>query len=703
MNAKKLLKLGFLIKSGFVRIRRLEIGKKDKRLKKDLLIEVLCEELPAIPFLKEESQILQKWIRIADSFRLSANFEFFYTPRRLVLMSRDFPMMQTEEEIEFFGPPIGIAYVQGDKNQGLSKAGESFLKKYNITQAQSKIKDGKEVMYFSQKIQGRKSEELLEEMIMQWLQSLHFGKSMRWGSQPDYFIRPIRNLLVLLDQEALEINLWGIKSHCHTFVHRDYGFEAQKVSNIKDYLETLKQGGVILDPKMRRSKILQEIAEIENCHEVEIELDEELLSEVIAITEYPSALYGEFDQEFLNLPKEIIVTSMKENQRYFALYKQGKLHHGFVVVINSMSKDLSLIIQGNQKVLRARLSDAMFFYQNDLKKPLSSYDLSKITFVEGLGSMQDKVNREKQIALYLLRGQENLDVLEAISISKSDLLSEVVGEFPSLQGIMGSYYAINEDKKGIAYRNALVSCAIKEQYFHGKDGDIGLSSLNSAYVALSFRLETLLSLFSIGKIPSGSKDPYALRRAGNAVLKILQAYPIALSQEDLCSLAKHYQAFDSSKLWEFLLERMEGVLGINASILRSVIRGREKDLRGIMQKSLALNEVFEETDKEAMIATFKRVANITKDIVEQKIDPGLFQTPQEQKLYECIQDIKKEEFLEIKFYLYALFSLKDPLESFFDGVMVNVEDEAIKNNRKALIYEIYLMFLEVSDIKEISN
>lgn len=672
-------------------------------MKKDLLIEILCEELPAIPFLKEEAQILEKWKKVIDSFRLNANFEFFYTPRRLVLISRDFPMKQEDEEVEFFGPPLEIAYIQGDKNQGLSKAGESFLKKCNITQAQSKTKDGKEVMYFSQKVQGQKSEALLGEMIAQWLRSLHFGKSMRWGSEPDSFIRPIRNLLILLDQKPLELQLWGVKGNAHTFVHRDYGFEPRKISSIEHYLETLKEGGVILDPQMRRAKILQGIEKIENQYQVKVELDEELLNEVVAITEYPSALYGEFDQEFLDLPKEIIVTSMKENQRYFALYKNGGLYHGFVVVINSMSKDPSLIIEGNQKVLRARLSDAMFFYQNDLKKPLSSYDLSKIAFVEGLGSMQDKVDREKQIALYLLREKENLDVLEAISISKSDLLSEVVGEFPSLQGIMGSYYVSCEEKRGIPHRNASISHAVKEQYFHGGDGDLAPSSLSSAYVALSFRLETLLSLFSIGKIPSGSKDPYALRRAGNAVLKILQAYPIALSQEDLLNLSKHYQAFDASKLWEFLLERMEGVLGINASILRSVIKGRERDLRGIMQKSLVLSEVFEKTDKEAMIATFKRVANITKDAKEQKIDPKLFQTPQEEKLYECIQAIKGEKFLEIEAYLYALFSLKAPLESFFEDVMVNVEEEAIRNNRKALIYEIYLMFLEVGDIKEISN
>lgn len=674
-------------------------------MKKDLLVEILCEELPAIPFLKEEPHILAKWNKVASKFALEASFEFFYTPRRLVLLSRDFPVAQEEVEVEFFGPPLELAYIQGDIKQGLSRAGEGFLKKCNTTQVQSRIKDGREVMYFSQKIAGKRSENLLGEMITEWLESLHFGKSMRWGAVSMPFIRPIRNIVVFFDKKALDLEVWGLRISSQTFLHRDCGFEPKEIRSLDHYRDVLKQGGVILDPKERRSKILQEVAEIENRHNIKVELDSELLSEVVAITEHPSVLLGRFESKFLTLPKEIIITSMKENQRYFAVYKGDELDCGFVVVVNSTHQDTQLMLEGNEKVLKARLSDAMFFYRNDLKKPLASYDLSNIVFVEGLGSMQDKVQREKQIALYLLRGEENQDLLEAISIAKSDLLSEVVGEFPSLEGIMGSYYVMHEAKEGIPHRSDRIACAIREQYFHG--GDHAPSSLFSAYVALSFRLDTLLSLFALGKIPSGSKDPYALRRAGNAVLRILQIHPIALSQEDLYRLSAIYPtSLDldvADKLWGFLLERMEGVLRINASILRSVIKGGEKDLGKLMQKSLALHELFDQTDKEAMMVTFKRVANITKDAQRQEINSELFETPQEHELYRRLEAIKAQGIIEIKSYLRSLFDLRDVLDAFFESVMVNVEEKAVRDNRKALVYEMYLMFLEIGDIKEISN
>ncbi|WP_027327265.1 glycine--tRNA ligase subunit beta [Helicobacter pametensis] len=671
-------------------------------MKANLLIEVLCEELPAIPFLKEEPNILAKWQMILKEYQLEASFEFYYTPRRLVLISRDFPLKQNDRQIEFFGPPVGIAYIQGDPSKGLSKAGESFLQKCKISQAKTAQKDGKEVLYWSESVAGAESESVLGEMIGKWIASLQFGKSMRWGALQDSFIRPIRSVVALLGSKSVEFELFGVRSGDFTYVHRDCGFEPKSFGDLESYLNILKEGGVILDPKERKAKILKEINQIQAQKNVEIELDEELLAEIIAITESPKALYGSFDQEFLELPREVIVTSMKENQRYFALYQDQKLHNGFVVITNSVNGDDALIVKGNEKVLRARLSDAMFFYRNDLKRALLDYDLSKIAFVEGLGSMAEKVEREKEIASFLSKGDQ--EVLEAQQISKSDLLSEMVGEFPELQGVMGEYYALHEMTLNLPYRNAKIARALREQYMpNGEDDEIPSSQMG-AYLALSYRLDLLLALFSIGKIPSGSKDPYGLRRSGNAILKILQVHPIALSLESLEILAKHYKDFDVLKVWEFLLERMEGVLKLNPSILRSVIKGKEKDLAKMMAKSIALAEVFEEEDKDLILSTFKRVANITKEIPKtQKIDPALFQEAQEHTLYEAIQHIQSEPRVDLKSYIKSLFSLKAPLEEFFERVMVNVEDEQIRENRKMLIYQIYEMFLEIGDIKEITG
>lgn len=679
----------------------LEDLKQPKDRRDILLVEILSEELPAIPFLKEKSKILEKWKNILEEYQLKANFDFFYTPRRMVLISRDFPLKQEDRELEFFGPPLEIAYVNGDVKEGLSKAGESFLKKCNVSEVQTRQKEGKECLYFSQRIKGRESCEFLGEMIAKWLKSLQFGKSMRWGDLSDSFIRPIRNIAVLLGDRGVEFELFGVRSSLKTFLHRDFGFEARSFASLEEYLQLLKEGGVILDPQKRREKILQEIKEIEKQRGLSVELDESLLDEVVTITEYPRALLGEFEEQFLALPKEVIITSMKENQRYFAVYKDGALHQGFIVVINSMSEDVQMIIEGNERVLRARLSDAMFFYHNDLKKPLDSYDLSKIAFVEGLGSMADKIDRERVIVKHFSKG--NAEALEAVKISKSDLLSEMVGEFPELQGIMGEYYVLAEAKRGVPKRNESIALAIREQYFFAADEGKGAISKLGAYLALAYRLDLLMALFSIGKIPSGSKDPYALRRAGNAILKILQTHQIGFRMDDLQELSSQYQSFELSKLWDFLLERIEGVLGINPSILRSVVAGYEKDLGKIMQKCLALNEIFEKVDKEAFISLFKRVANITKDAVRKPIDPTLFQMPQEKNLYAHLQEIQRQNFGEIKAYIEALFGLRTPLEAFFEAVMVNVDEEALKENRKALIYEIYAMFLEIGDIKEITN
>lgn len=679
-------------------------------MKTEVLIEILSEELPAIPFLKEEPKILQKWKEKLEENCLECHFEFDYTPRRMVLISKDFPLKQADKNIELFGPPVEIAYINGDKSKGLSKAGEGFVKKCGGGEIGVVSKDGKEVLYFCKREAGVESSKLLPKMIKEWLESLSFGKSMRWGSLGESFIRPIRNIATLFDGKGIEFEAFGVKSCLQTFVHRDCGFEPRAFSSIKEYLEILQNNGVILSPKKREESILKDFKELEERHKISIEIDKELLAEVVAITEYPRAVLGRFDEEFLALPQEVIITSMKENQRYFAIHKEGKLYNGFIVVINSMSQSVEQIIKGNEKVLRARLSDAMFFYHNDLNKPLSSYDLSKIAFVEGLGSIEDKVKREGKIAEYLFQDNgcnpkclERL--LEAVKISKSDLLSEMVGEFPELQGVMGEYYALEEMKKGVALRDEQIARAIREQYLPKGEGGELPSDKFSSIVALSYRLDSLLALFSVGKIPSGSKDPFALRRAGNGIVRIVSEQNISLSLKSLEDMAKlcSYAEFDVKKVWEFLLERIEGVIKINASILRSVIAGGERELDKIVQKALALNQVFEGSDKEALVSTFKRVANITKDIKEtREVSPSLLEQKEEKELLECAKAIKNQKFESILEYIQALFTLKAPLESFFDNVMVNVENEALRENRKALVYQVYQMFLEVGDIKEIA-
>lgn len=680
---------------------------------KDLLVEILVEELPAIPFLKEFPNIELKWQQIVQKYNLNSKPSLFYTPRRIVIIDESFPEMSEQTKEEFFGPPIAIAYEGGDKNKSLSKAGEGFCKKCQIKPEEVQVisKDGKELLYHSKQIKGVAAQDVLANIVKEFIASLNFGKSMRWGSLSESFIRPIRNICILFGAEHIPISAYGMSGRAATKIHTDISFEWMQITSIAQYLQVLKDGYVILSAQERRDKILQEISQIQKEKNIQVEIDEDLLSEVIAITEYPKALYGEFEKTFLELPKEVIITSMKENQRYFATFSNQTLHNGFIVVSNATASKSEKIVLGNQKVLKARLSDAMFFYHNDLKNGLDSSRLQEVAFVNELGSIADKVEREKKIGLFLAQKYQNslnlknanAMVEEAICIAKADLLTEMVYEFPELQGLMGYYYAQAEG------RDTHISLAIKEQYLPSGEDSALPSNIFSSIVALANKLDTIFALFSVGKLPTGSKDPFALRRASSGVIKIIldKNLPFDLHNDivELFSVGDYKTSDDkiTATIEDFFIERLEAIIAVNPSILRSVLSTSERDICSIVAKSKALHSFFEKSDKEAFISTFKRVANITKEMKDiSSIDEELLKIPEEIKLYECYYSITHQSFNNIDEKIEALFSLKKPLDDFFENVLVNDSDEKKRENRKNLIFSIYQKFLEVGDIKEIA-
>lgn len=680
---------------------------------KDLLVEILVEELPAIPFLKEFPNIELKWQQIVQKYNLNSKPSLFYTPRRIVIIDESFPVMSEQTKEEFFGPPIAIAYEGGDKNKSLSKAGEGFCKKCQIKPEEVQVisKDGKELLYHSKQIKGVAAQDVLANIVKEFIASLNFGKSMRWGSLSESFIRPIRNICILFGAEHIPISAYGMSGRATTKIHTDISFEWMQITSIAQYLQVLKDGYVILSAQERRDKILQEISQIQKEKNIQVEIDEDLLSEVIAITEYPKALYGEFEKTFLELPKEVIITSMKENQRYFATFLNQTLHNGFIVVSNATASKSEKIVLGNQKVLKARLSDAMFFYHNDLKNGVDSSRLQEVAFVNELGSIADKVEREKKIGLFLAQKYQNslnlknanAMVEEAICIAKADLLTEMVYEFPELQGLMGYYYAQAEG------RDTHISLAIKEQYLPNGEDSALPSNIFSSIVALANKLDTIFALFSVGKLPTGSKDPFALRRASSGVIKIIldKNLPFDLHNDivELFSVGNYKTSDDkiTATIEDFFIERLEAIIAVNPSILRSVLSTSERDICSIVAKSKALHSFFEKSDKEAFISTFKRVANITKEMKDiSSIDEELLKIPEEIKLYECYQSITHQNFNNIDEKIEALFSLKKPLDDFFENVLVNDSDEKKRENRKNLIFSIYQKFLEVGDIKEIA-
>ncbi|MCH4606029.1 glycine--tRNA ligase subunit beta [Helicobacter pylori] len=695
----------------------------------ELLVEILVEELPAQALLNEYKEMPKKLHALFQKRALEVgNIEIFYTPRRLCLLIKDFPLLTQETKEEFFGPPVKIACNNEYKTQGLNALGLGFYQKLGLKDHQhfqTAFKNNKEVLYHAKIHAKEPTKDLIMPIVLEFLEGLNFGKSMRWGNVEKSFIRPIHNICVLFNGENfndIEVKEYGFKTKQATKVHRQEGFDFIQVDSPKAYFEVLEKNHVILDPKKREAKILQEIKELETKHHIIVETDRDLLDEVVAITEYPSVLLGEFDKAFLKLPSEIIITSMKENQRYFAAFSQKSqesptLHNGFIVVSNAINKDKQKIIAGNQKVLKARLSDAVFFYENDLKKPLDNAPLESVVFVQGLGTLKDKMEREATIAQYLTQKyasslnmplEKALELVSrAVKIAKADLLSEVVYEFNELQGIMGYYYALKQNE------NELVALSVKEQYLPASENAPLPSSVFSAIVALSLKLDSLFSLFSAGKIPSGSKDPFALRRLSFGLLKIIAHYGLGFDlKADLKNLFEKvgvYQRFDLEILEKFLLERFHNLIDCNPSIIRSVLNTSERDIVNIIQKVKALKRFLDDPKnaqkKELLFSAFKRLANINKDRnpnESSEFSISLFKESQEHALFEAFNAIKTSAFESLDSKIEAYFGLHAPLEEYFKSVLVMDKDIEIQKNRKNFLWGVYQSFLEIGDIKEIA-
>ena len=680
---------------------------------KPLLIEIGVEELPAIPFLKELPNIEKKWLSILEVNAVGCEFKFYYTPRRLVLWHNEFPTSQANREEEFFGAPVAVAYKDGEA----TPAALGFARKCGVSLEEigRSKKNGKEVLYFKKEIQGEDSKTLIGDMVEEFISKLNFGKSMRWGSYDKSFIRPIRWIGAMLGDEHVPFKVYNVESKYFSYPHRTISYEPFAYDFAGDYFKKLENGGVVLYQNKRKEMVLEQFKIIEKQNSINIEIDEDLLAEIVAITEYPKALMGTFDKEFLRLPPEVIITSMKEHQRYFPVFKDKKVTNSFIVVSNAISNDYDLIVKGNEKVLRARLSDGLFFYDNDLRDGLSFSGLKDVVFLDGLGSVLDKVVREKAVIEYLeTKYEKNLsieidyknkkeisDILNrAVMMSKADLLSEMVYEFTELQGLMGYYYA------KAAGEDELVSLALKEQYLPDSfEGELP-SNLCSSLVALSNKLDSLLALFSIGKIPTGTKDPFALRRAVNGIIKIVLNKNLSFDiKKDFKNLSSNYASFEIEKLELFFLERINQFFDANPSVIKAVVSSGERDIVKLSLKIEALKSIASNSGFKEVFSTFKRVANIIKNVDIEKelhVDTKLFETEEEKELH---VEFKKRVHNKYKTYedkLDSLFGLKPQIDNFFNNVMVNADNTNVKTNRQNLIATIYKEFRLIADIKEIT-
>lgn len=681
----------------------------------DFLLELGTEELPP-KALKTLIAALQENIEESlktEELSFSA-IKSFAAPRRLAVLVENLASETPSKEIVVWGPPAAIAF---DAEGKPTKAAVAFAEKNNIdTSALKSESDGKaEKLVARITTQGKKTVDLLEAIIENAFAKLPIAKRMRWGAKREEFVRPAHWLVMLYGKDVVKANILGLQAGRTTRGHRFHYNNTIELAQANDYLSTLKNTGFVLaDREERKNLIQQQVnAEAKKIGGIAV-IDPDLLDEVTALVEWPNALTGKFEQRFLQVPAEALIASMKEHQKYFHVVdSNGKLMPNFITVANIASKDASQIIDGNERVIRPRLSDAAFFFETDKKTTLASLRerLKTIVFQAQLGTIYEKTERVAKLAKVIaaqLKADEKL-AERAGHLCKSDLVTNMVGEFDNMQGIAGYYYALNDGE------NADVAAAMNEQYLPRFAGDQLPETTTGAIIALADRLDTISGIFGIGQQPTGSKDPFALRRASIAVLRILVEKNLALDLRELLTFAKnqHNNLTVGDELVEqvlgYMLDRFRAFYedaNIPAEVFQSVNAKQLSQPLDINQRVLAVNEFSKLPQAQALAAANKRVSNILSKqnaSTNAVVHSDLLQEDAEKNLARAISGkaelvtplFAKREYTKA---LAALADLQQPVDAFFDSVMVMCEDAALQKNRLALLQQLRGLFLEVADI-----
>lgn len=681
----------------------------------DFLLELGTEELPPkalktlIAALHENIEASLK----AEDLSFSA-VKSFAAPRRMAVLVENLASETPSKELVVWGPPAAIAF---DAEGKPTKAAIAFAEKNGIAASELKAEsDGKAeklVARISQ--QGKKTFELLEAIVNDAFTKLPIAKRMKWGAKREEFVRPAHWLVMLFGADVVNASVLGLQAGRTTRGHRFHYNNTIELAQAGDYLAALKSTGFVLaDMSERKTLIEQQVnAEAKKVGGVAV-IDPDLLDEVTALVEWPNALTGKFEERFLQVPAEALIASMKEHQKYFHVVDaNGKLMPNFITVANIASKDPSQIIDGNERVIRPRLSDAAFFFETDKKTTLAALRerLKTIVFQAQLGTVYEKTERVAKLAK-LIAAQLKADEASAVragELCKSDLVTNMVGEFDNMQGIAGYYYALNDGE------NAEVAAAMNEQYLPRFAGDALPETITGAIIALADRLDTISGIFGIGQQPTGSKDPFALRRASIAVLRILVEKNLALDLRELLTFAKsqHSNLTVGDELVEqvlgYMLDRFRAFYedaNIPAEVFQAVTAKQLSQPLDINQRVLAVNEFRKLPQAQALAAANKRVSNILSkqnassnavihsDLLKEEAEINLARAiSAKAELVTPLFD--KREYTKA---LAALADLQQPVDAFFDSVMVMCEDAALQQNRLALLQQLRGLFLEVADI-----
>ena len=691
-----------------------------------LLIEFITEELPpnSLKELGEKfGQLITQGLK-EQSLIKDSDMKVFSTPRRLGVKILNVADRGEDKKTLIKLMPEKIGFDEkGQSTQALSKK----LQSINETdEAISRIKredeKGQTILYIEKNIVGINLEDILSKIIDNCINQLPIKKMMSYQLDDGWtsvnFVRPIKNLLILHGSEILKISSLGFEATNKSFGHR---FESkEKILNV-DHADNyekilLKTGGVITNFNQRKEKIYTDIILAAKSFKEELHIveDEALLNEVTALVEMPNILIGSFEERFLKIPQECLILTMKVNQKYFPLFdKSNQLTNYFIIVSNLTPKDPTNIIQGNEKVIRPRLADAGFFFEQDKKQSLKSLSqkLSSIVYHNKLGTQADRAGRVGLILKHIseeLEFKQDINYEEFALISKADLLSQMVGEFPELQGVMGAIYA-SED---VQYKN--IASAIEDHYKPKFSGDSLPKNLFGNYAALAEKFETLIGLFSINEQPTGDKDPFSLRRNAIGIIRILIEKNIPLNFSNLIDMHTPKGKKDScNSLKTFIYERLSNYLkdkNFTSNEVDAVISLKPYHLNDVISKLEAIKKFSNLEQSKDLASANKRVSNILKKYTGSitKVDELLLSEVEEIRLFKTItklnptisEDLGKKNFIGA---LNSLVDLKDPIDEFFENVMVNSKDEKIKMNRHNLLKHLHISLNSVADISKLAN
>ena len=681
-----------------------------------LLLEIGVEELPSRFGQTTLDQIENNLSKLLKEERINFdNIEKYATPRRLTFVIKNLADKATDLEEEVKGPAKKIA-VDADGN--FTKPALGFMKSKGLDPENVYFKQlgNAEYLFGTIKQEGKHTSEVLKTIVPEAIKNVTFPKAMRWGGKNMRFARPIRWMVALLNNEVLDIDLEGIKSSNITRGHRFLGEKEFEVNSVEEYFEKLDKNFVVLDQHKRKEMIREQAVEVAKSLGGEVELDEDLLEEITFLVEYPTAFYGEFDEEYVKLPKEVVTTPMKEHQRYFPVLKDGKLLPNFIAVRNGDSNRIDLVKAGNEKVLRARLADALFFYHEDTKKPLESFvdKLQTVVFQAKLGTVYDKTLRIEKLSKFILNElnmtESKENTLRAAKLCKADLVTNMVFEFTELQGIMGRDYA------QVSGENEEVCQGIFEHYLPRFAGDILPETNTGIALSIADKLDSIAGFFAIGIKPSGSQDPYALRRQALGILSILLDRKLSVNLNNLINAAlDNYSNLEfnkeevASQIVEFFVERVKNLfkdLGIRYDVIDAVLNNNLDDISDIHTRALELNRWLQKDELVEMLTAFNRVATLAEKATTDIVKEDLLKEDAEIKLYNGFKEIKSnvESLLLDKKYneaLDAFATLRPLVDNLFDNVMVMDKDEAIKENRLGLLKQIYSTMLTICDLSKI--